>query len=80
MTAATLQAFVGWCALINLALLTIWFGLFVLAKEWLYRLHGRWFDISKERFDAIHYGGMAGYKLAIWLFNLAPYIALRLMQ
>ena len=80
MTATTLQAFIGWCALINFGLLTLWFLSFVLAKEWMYRLHGRWFNISRERFDAIHYGGMAGYKLAIWLFNLAPFIALHLVR
>ena len=80
MNATTLQAFLGWCALINFGLLTLWFLLFVLAKEWMYRLHGRWFNISRERFDAIHYGGMAGYKLAIWLFNLAPFIALHLVR
>jgi len=41
-----------------------------------YRFHGRWFKLSLETFDAIHYGGMAVFKLGIFLFNLVPFIAL----
>jgi hypothetical protein len=42
----------------------------------MYRMHSRWFRISEERFDAIHYAGMAAYKIGILLFNLAPLVAL----
>jgi hypothetical protein len=42
----------------------------------MYRLHGRWFRLSAEQFDALHYAGMAIYKLGIFLFCLVPYLAL----
>jgi hypothetical protein len=42
----------------------------------MFRLHGRWFRLSEEHFDAIHYAGMAVYKIGVLLFNLAPYFAL----
>jgi len=32
-----------------------------------------------EQFDAIHYAGMTVFKLGIILFNLVPYIALRIV-
>jgi len=80
MTLTTLQSLLGWCAVINLALLSVWFLLYVLAKEWMYRLHSRWFALSRENFETIHYTGMAAYKLAIWIFNLAPFIALHLIR
>ena len=35
---------------------------------------------SEERFDEIHYTMMGYYKMAAILFNLAPYLALRLAQ
>ena len=35
---------------------------------------------SEERFDEIHYTMMGYYKMAPILFNLAPYLALRLAQ
>lgn len=68
-----------WCTLINLALLAMWFGLLALAHDWVYHLHTRWFTLSVERFDGIHYAGMAFYKIAIFLLNLAPLLALSLM-
>ena len=65
-----------WCAAINYAVLLVWFLVFRSAHAWLYRLHGRWFRISVEQFDAVHYGSMAVYKIGILLFNLVPYAAL----
>lgn len=44
----------------------------------MYRLQGRWFRLSVETFDAIHYAGMAAYKLAILLLNPAQLLELHL--
>jgi hypothetical protein len=51
----------------------------VFARDWVKRLHGQWFQLSDPTFDAIHYGGMAIYKVGIFLFNLVPLIAIYLM-
>jgi hypothetical protein len=45
----------------------------------MYGFHSRWFHLSVEQFDALHYAGIALYKIGILLFNLVPYIALRLV-
>jgi hypothetical protein len=68
-----------WCAIINYSVLLLWALLFITAHEWMHRLHGRWFRLPVERFDAIHYAGMAIYKIGILLFNLVPYIALHIV-
>jgi hypothetical protein len=65
-----------WCVGINYALLFIWFGVFVFAHDWLHGMHGRWFKLSGETFDAIHYAGLAAYKIGILLFFLVPLVAL----
>jgi hypothetical protein len=65
-----------WCAVINYAVLLWWFLAFRFAHAWMYRLHSRWFRITVEQFDAIHYGSMAVYKIGIMVFNLVPYVAL----
>jgi hypothetical protein len=65
-----------WCAIINYAVLLCWFLFFILAHDWMQRFHGRWFRIPTEQFDAIHYSGMAIYKVGIMLLNLVPYVAL----
>jgi hypothetical protein len=69
-----------WSLALNYAVLLVWFALFAYAHEALYRLHGRWFRLSPEAFDAIHYAAMAGYKIAIIVLNLVPYLALLAMR
>lgn len=80
MDLAAIREFFGLCALANYAVLLVWFVAFVFAHDRLHRLHARWFALSVERFDAIHYGAMAVYKIGVLLFNLVPYIALTLMR
>jgi len=63
----------------NYATLMIWFGVFSLAHDWMYRLHSRWFHLSAETFDALHYAGMAFYKIGIIMLNIAPLVALWLV-
>ena len=69
-----------WCAVFNYAILLIWFGVFVFAHDWMYRMHGRWFKLSIETFDAMHYAGLSAYKIGILLLNLAPLVALYLVS
>lgn len=71
-----LRTFLLWCTLINYAILIFWFLVFVLARDWMRRLHGKWFHVSDQQFDAIHYAGMAVYKIGIFLFNLVPAVVL----
>jgi hypothetical protein len=79
MTVEIIRDVLAWCAVINYALLLLWFLVFLLAHDWLYRVHGKWFTVSVENFDAIHYASMAFFKLCIFLFSLAPYLALRIV-
>lgn len=65
-----------WCVLFNYLFLLLWWGLFTFARGWMCRLHGRWFQLSPETFDALHYGGLAFYKIGVLLFNLVPWLAL----
>jgi hypothetical protein len=79
MTLEIVRAIIAWSAIINLGILLCWFLLFALARDWMYHLHGKWFAFSRETFAALHYGGMGLYKLGILLFNVAPYLAMRIV-
>ena len=68
--------FLSWSLAFNYLVLLAWFLAFVFARSWLRGLHGKWFRLPDATFDAIHYGGMAAYKIGILLFNLAPLVAL----
>lgn len=75
-----LQTLLIWSLAINYSILLLWFSIFLLAKNWLKNLHGRWFTLQDNTFDTIHYCCMAIFKLGIILFNLTPLIALSLVQ
>mgnify|MGYP001160600859 CR=1 FL=1 len=79
MTVSELWSFLLWCSVVNFAILTWWFLVFAFARDWLHRTHGRWFRLSNEQFDAIHYAGIAFFKICIFLFNLVPLIALSIV-
>jgi len=68
-----------WCTIINYGILLVWFLMFAFAHDWMYALHGRWFTLRREQFDAIHYAGMAGFKILILIFNLAPWVSLSMV-
>ena len=65
-----------WCFIINIGILLWWFLFFSLAHDWVYQFHGKWFKLSVEKFDTIHYAAMAFYKICIFVFNIVPYLAL----
>lgn len=69
-----------WSFVINYAVLFLWFGVFIFAHDWLYRMHTRWFRLSVETFDALNYGGVAVYKLGVILLNVVPWIALTIVS
>ena len=74
-----LSKFLFWCAVVNYVILIIWFVVFVFARERIYKIHGKWYPISSEQFNAINYAGIAFYKILVLVFNLVPYIALRII-
>jgi len=80
MTMHAIKDVLAWSAGLNYLILFIWFAIFVLAHDWLYGMHGRWFKFSVETFDVIHYAGLAIYKIGIILFNLVPLVAICLVS
>ena len=79
MTIELIRDTLAWCAVINIGLLLWWYLFITFAHDWTYRWHTKWFKMSVDTFDAIHYGGMGLFKIGIFLFNLGPYLALRIV-
>jgi len=76
MDSAELRSLLLYSTILNYAILIVWFVALIVARDPLYRLHTKWFKLSPGAFDAVHYGGMAVYKIGILLLNLAPLLAL----
>ena len=67
------------CWLFGFLLLLLWFGIYILATDVIYRFHGSMFGLSGHDLNVIHYCGMAVVKLAVILFFFFPWLAIRLV-
>jgi len=79
MDAQLLLRVLAWSSLINMAILLYWFVAIAFARNLIFRWHTRWMPMSMERFTEIHYQGMQYFKLALFFFNIVPYLALRIV-
>jgi len=79
MTLLEIRTALGWCCIINMGLILWWFFAIVVLHDWVYRVHSKWFKLSVAKFDEIHYAGIAFFKMGVFLFNVVPYFALRII-
>ena len=77
MTKVELLQLLGWCSFVYIAILLLWLLILKCCRAWVYRVHNKWFSISEEKFDQIHYLLVGFFKLIVVLFFLVPYLVLR---
>ncbi len=75
----TLRSFFMWCTIINGALLILSSLILVCAGDLVFRLHGKWFPMPRDTFNALIYGLLGFYKVVVISLNLVPYVALVLI-
>lgn len=79
MTIEIITEFFFWCSVINGALLLLWSLSMMFAPDLVYRTQYRWFPIGREVFGEIMYRFIGLFKVLYLIFNLVPWIALKLM-
>jgi len=67
------------CFVLAVCLLLFSFVFYLLAGDWAYSIHSRWFEISRHDFDLMFYCWMAFIKIVTFLFFLLPFLAIKLM-
>ena len=70
----------GWSIILNFALLLWWVLWMIFAHDWVYQTQSMVVDISVQQMDVIHYGAMAFYKILILVFNVIPYLAIKIVD
>jgi len=75
----TLTAFFKWCTIINVALFILSAVMIIAAPDFIYDWHGQLFHLPREAFDVVLYSFLGLYKIVILVFNLVPYVALRVV-
>jgi len=72
-----LTCFFMWCSIINVGLLLLsWILCVVAAGDWVYSIHSKFFNISREAFNIAMYSFLGLYKILTFVFCVIPYIAL----
>ena len=79
MSIEMIKGILAWSAVLNIGILLWWFLFIALASDWVYKMHSKFYQIQREQFDAIHYAGIAFYKICIFTFFIVPYLAIRIM-
>lgn len=80
MDSSQIRWFLLWCLVFNCGVLGLWFLFFCWKRDFIYRIHSKWFKLNPEQFDAIHYTGMVVYKVLIFVLNIVPLGALWLVR
>ena len=71
--------FLGWCSVINLGMLAISSLALVLMRGPITASHGKMFGLSEADLSRAYFQFLAHYKIIILVFNLVPYIALKIV-
>lgn len=79
MTMKIITGVLGWCSVINLTLL-VFSAVFIMKfKKKIAFIHGKMFDLDENELSKVYISTLANYEIAIIVFNLVPYIALKIM-
>jgi hypothetical protein len=74
-----LTVFFGWCSVISMVFL-VFAGLSIsLFKGFIINVHSKILSIPPSELPILYFKYLANYKVVILIFNLTPYIALKLM-
>ncbi len=79
MSIAELANFLGWCTLINFGILACAAASLLMIGKSVAKIHHRLFAIPPTDLPKAYFNYLANYKLLIIVFNLVPYLALRIM-
>ena len=75
----TMTTFLGWCAVLNIGLLlfaAIWLIVF---RDFTKNIQSVILDVDEGILDAVYIQFMGNMKITVIVFNVVPYLALKIM-
>lgn len=79
MTLPQLTEFLGWATVLNFGFL-IFVGLtLIVLRPVVISMHNKIFGLSETNLTQAYFQYLANYKILIFVFNVVPYIALKIM-
>lgn len=74
-----LAKFFMWCTILNAGLIMCAFMIWVLAGDFVYKTHSKWFQMPRETFNMVFYSILGVYKILFLVLNVAPWVALSIV-
>jgi hypothetical protein len=74
----TLTTVLGWCTVLNTGMLVFAGVALMAAGGPIKRMHGQMYGLSDDDLSRAYFQYLAIYKVAIFVFNFVPYVALRI--
>lgn len=71
--------FLGWCTVLNFSIVIFAAIFFYFFKDFSTKAHSKLTGVNAAELPTLYFSYMANYKIAIFIFNLVPYIALKLV-
>jgi hypothetical protein len=78
-TIEVIREFLGWCSVINIGLLVLSSILIIAIRHPVSRIHAEMFDLDERGVRHAYFQYLGKYKVAIIVFNIVPYFALKVM-
>lgn len=80
MSMEALAAFLGWCTVINIVILALAALGITAMRGFAVRIHSGMFGVPEPDLLRAYFSYLANYKIAIFVLNLVPYIAVKAMM
>jgi hypothetical protein len=75
----TMTTFLGWCAVFNVGLLLFTAMWLMVFRDFTKKIHSAILGVDQDSLDAIYIQFMGNLKIAVIVFNVVPYFALKMM-
>jgi hypothetical protein len=75
----TLRAFLGWCTAINMGVLILATIAVTLMRGSVGKIHAKMFGLDEAEMSRQYFQYLGQYKIATFVLNLVPYLALRII-
>lgn len=80
MNIEVVREFLGWCLVLNFGMMAFSSIMVIVLRDFAADLHGKLFKLDAPTLHREFYRFLANYKIAIFIFNLIPYLALVIMS
>ena len=79
MDVATLTTFLGWCTVLNFGMLILASLIVMMGRKRVATMHSAMMGVDEAELPVQYFSWLGNYKMMIYVFNLMPWVALKLM-